>query len=127
MISLWLQRIKKEAEIFKDIELVFYNMGREKRSIKSFLVDEVKKAFPHKTVILLQDKGNGFTTISSRREDGKIKVNNLLEKAVINLPQSAAGGHDPAAGGIILTSDVEQFKKNVLRILKDKYEGKVKD
>ncbi|MDO8538376.1 MAG: DHH family phosphoesterase [archaeon] len=124
LISLWLQKIKKEAEVFKDIELVFYNMGKEKRSIKSFLVDEVKKLFPGKTIILLQDKGNGFSTMSARREDGKIKVNNLLERAVKDLDHSAAGGHDPAAGGIILTEDIEQFKKNVIRLLKAKYEGK---
>lgn len=121
LIFLWLQRIKKEAQVFPEIELVFYNMGIEKRSIKSFLVDEVKKMFPHKTVILVQEKGNGFSTISARREDGKIKVNNLLELAVRDLDHSAAGGHDPAAGGIIQTNDLEKFKKNVIRILKDKY------
>ena len=112
---------KFSNNVFPEIELVFYNMRMEKRSIKSFLVDEVKKMFPKKTIILVQEKGNGSSTISARREDGKIKVNNLLELAVRDLNHSAAGGHDPAAGGIILTEDLEQFKKNVIRILKDKY------
>ena len=121
LIKLWMKKFKKEAQIFPEIELVFFNMGYEKASIKSPLIDEAKKLFPHKTIIVVHERGTGFSTISARRQDGKIKVNNLLEKAILHLDHSAAGGHDPAAGGIIQTNDLQQFKKNLVTLLKEHY------
>ena len=56
---------------------------------------------------------------SARRQDFKVKMNELLEEAVKGIPDSSAGGHIPAAAGSIPKSYEDRFKENIVKILKE--------
>ena len=75
------------------------------------------RLYPDKTLIFLQHRGDGFVSFSARRQDFKIKCNELLENAVKGLKGAGAGGHVPAAAGRIKEKDLPEFKKRVLSML----------
>lgn len=58
-------------------------------------------------------------TLSARSAPKKMNVCKLLKAGVMNLEESAAGGHDSAAGGIILAKDVEKFKTQIREALEN--------
>ena len=66
--------------------------------------------YKDKTLVFYQIKGDQ-ALISARRNDGKVKVNDLLEKACKGLGK--AGGHIVAAGATI---DKKHLKKFLERI-----------
>ena len=65
----------------------------------------------------MQDRGNGFVSFSARRQDFKVKTNDLLEKAVKGFENAGAGGHIPASAGRIKKEDLPEFKKRILKAL----------
>lgn len=82
--------------------------------VKSVIVTRLSMSkYPNKTVIILQKSGK-FYLISARRQDKKVAVNDLLERAVKGLKDAGAGGHKPAAGGFIRLEDLDAFKERVL-------------
>ena len=108
----------KKAEFFPGRQLVFFQF-ESKLGIKSAVINELSsRRFPNSTVIVVQEHEEGFLTISARRQDFKVRVNDLLEKAVKPLENAFAGGHIPAAGGKIQKSDLKKFKENILKELK---------
>lgn len=112
-----LREFGQKAEMHPKQELIFFQF-KSKYSIKSAVVDYLSsKIYPDKTLIVVEDIGNGILTLSARRQDYKVKMNDLLEKAVKPLKGGIAGGHVPAAGGKIRRADLVQFKDNVLKIL----------
>ena len=112
---------RKSAECFPELGLCFFSMRKGHENIKSYVVNEISETYPNKTVILLQHLGKGLVKFSARRQDGEVKVNELLVKAVKGIPQSTAGGHAPAAAGSIQRKFVSRFKRNVVEILKKRY------
>jgi len=112
---------EEKAEFFPDLELYFYEMKAKHENIKSYVINEISDKKPNRTVILLQDVGSGKVKFSARRQDGKVKVNDLLIKAVKGIPESSAGGHAPAAAGSTRKKYVARFKANVEKILGKKY------
>lgn len=56
---------------------------------------------------------------SARRQDFRVKMNELLEKAVKGIPNASAGGHIPAAAGSVPRDYLNVFKENLLQILKE--------
>lgn len=111
-ISVW----KDEAEFIDELDLIFYII-KPKYNIKSTISTIISTKHPNKTVIIVADIGEEFATISGRRQDYKIKVNDLLERSVKGLKDASAGGHIPAAGGRFLRGDLDKFKKNLLKEL----------
>jgi single-stranded DNA-specific DHH superfamily exonuclease len=97
-------------------DLIFYQFEC-KYSIGSTLSTRVSFKEPDKTVIVIQDAGEEFYRISLRRQDGKVKVNDLVRDALEGLDGANGGGHAPAAGGRVLKKDLEIFKERVLKIL----------
>ena len=67
------------------------------------------------------DSGGKVLRFSARRQDFKVKVNDLLEEAVEGIPGADAGGHIPAAAGSIPREKLAVFKENVIRILREKH------
>jgi nanoRNase/pAp phosphatase (c-di-AMP/oligoRNAs hydrolase) len=53
--------------------------------------------------------------VSARRQDLKVKMNELLETA---LGKGSGGGHVPAAAGILPRKNLKVFKSNIIRLLK---------
>ena len=51
-----------------------------------------------------------------RDKKKKIKINELLNKDVADLPESSSGGHIPAAGATIRKEDKDKFKKKLIQL-----------
>ena len=106
--------LPSKAEFYPEKDLVFYII-KSKTGIKSPLVNKISHSlFPDKTVILVQDSGKKMLKVSARRQDRKVKVNDLLEKAVNGLKGATAGGHIPAAAGEFQRKDLRKFKKRLI-------------
>lgn len=118
-LSRLLKKFKQKAEFFPSIDLTYFEF-KSKYSIKSYLVNHLSSIAPkHRSIVVVEDVGNGLLAISARRQDFKIKMNDLLERSVKNLPQAIAGGHVPAAGGKIRKEDLPRFKQNLIKNLSD--------
>ncbi len=114
-INYYLKRHKSLAEFYPEIDLVFYEVS-PKYNIKSSLINILStKYYPNKTIIVAIS--NKEIKLSARRQDGKVAVNDLLEKAVVGLKGASAGGHIPAAGGTVRKKDLDKFKQNIIKIL----------
>ncbi len=111
----------KKVEEFPEIELGFYAIRAKYENIKSYVINEISEMRPHKTIILLQFLPNGRVRFSARRQDCKIKVNDLLVEAIKGIPNSNAGGHIPAAAGSIPRQHARKFKKRIVKILEKQY------
>jgi oligoribonuclease NrnB/cAMP/cGMP phosphodiesterase (DHH superfamily) len=107
----------KKAQHFPECELYFYSIKSVRDNIKSYVVNELSQMHPKETVILLQYLGSGRIRFSARRQDFKVKMNELLREATKGLPGATAGGHIPAAAGSIRRQDLRKFKRDVVEIL----------
>ncbi|HLC79165.1 MAG TPA: DHHA1 domain-containing protein [archaeon] len=113
----YFREFKKKAEFFEKEELVWFEFVA-KSNIKSALINRVtNELYPNKTVIVVQHKGDGFVSFSCRRQDFKVKTNELLENAVKGFENAGAGGHVPASAGRIKKEDLKEFKKRILKAL----------
>ncbi len=120
-VSKFCNSVYKHAEFIPELDLIFYEI-KSRYEIKSALVNKLStEFFPKQTLILIQDKGDKMLRFSGRRQDFKVKVNDLLEEAVQGLELGSAGGHIPAAAGRIACTELDSFKANVLRILLRQY------
>ncbi|MDO8428582.1 MAG: DHH family phosphoesterase, partial [Candidatus Diapherotrites archaeon] len=114
-----MQEFEKNTEIFNDLDLIFYNLESD-YNIKSAIANKISLLNPNKTLIILES-WNERTHFSARRQDFKVKMNDLLEQSIQGIPESSAGGHIPAAAGGIPTNQLKQFKENVKNYLKKNY------
>ncbi|MDO8624690.1 MAG: hypothetical protein Q7R47_01300 [Candidatus Diapherotrites archaeon] len=120
-MDFWLSEFKKKAEFFDDLELVWF-VYTPRFAVKSPLINKISfELYPNRTVILVQLlDGLKTANFSGRRQDGLVRVNDLLEASVKGIEGGSAGGHAPAAAGKVLRKDLEEFKQNLLGILRKK-------
>ena len=118
-LDYWKNNTEKLAEFYPDIDFIFY-LIKPKYHVKSALSTILSFRYPDKTIVIAQDTNDRLLPISARRRDYKIAVNDLLEKAIKSLKDAEGGGHIPAAGGRIRREDLDVFKKNLIKLLKDK-------
>lgn len=118
----WMERLKKDIQLFPEIELALA-VVKPRHAIKSLLINKLsRERFSNWNLLILQEVANGTrVTLSARRQDFKIPMNEMLEVAVKEFPESNAGGHIPAAGGIIRKEDEEKFIENVKTFLHARY------
>ncbi|MDD5162702.1 MAG: DHHA1 domain-containing protein [Candidatus ainarchaeum sp.] len=112
---------KAGIENFPELELEIYNIKTDFPTIKSQIVNEISNKKPKKTIIVWSVSGNN-ARFSARRQDGKVQVNRLLEKAIEGIPNSNAGGHIPAAAGGVPKEFLEKFMEQLFGELKKIYE-----
>jgi len=68
--------------------------------------------------IFASQKNNGKNiSFSARNTDQKINMADMLRAGVEGLENGKAGGHAPAAGGMILAKDIDKFKDNIRKFL----------
>ncbi len=109
---------KKEGEFYDDLNLLIYAF-KSQYHIKSPVSNIIShKYYPDKTVIVLQIF-DGLVGISARRQDKKVAMNDLIKQGVKNLDGGFGGGHVPASGGRVSVNDLERFKDNVIKFLKN--------
>ena len=111
----------EKAEKFPELELFIYSIKNKQENLKSYVINEISCMHPSKTVILMQDLGGNRLRFSGRRQDFKVKINELLVNATKGIPESTAGGHIPAAAGSIPKKYLKKFRTNLLKILRKKY------
>ena len=119
-----IEKAEKNAEFYPEIELMLFEFSG-KFNIKSALINELSRRCKNMTIIVIEDLGKETLGISARRQDFKVKMNELLEKATKGMKGSNGGGHIPAAGGRIRRKDFWKFKGRVISILGKKYGKKV--
>jgi len=118
-VSCIMKEFEERKEIFSDKDLVWFEF-KTKYRLKSDVINKISNEFyPNKTVIVVQDKGTDFISFSARRQDFKVKTNELLEKAVEGLEDSGAGGHIPASAGRVKRKDFPEFKKKLFELLEN--------
>lgn len=99
----------KKAE--KNKQMRIYELTSKYR-INSVLSTILGLKYPHKTIIII-NKTHPFISVSARRGDKKIAVNDLLEKAINGFKKANAGGHVPAAGAGFSKKYLKQFKQRL--------------
>jgi len=104
-----LKIFEKKTEKYGDIRI--YEMTSEYR-IHSVLSTILGLKYPHKTIIII-NKTSPIISVSARRGDKKIAVNNLLEEAIKGFKGANAGGHVPAAGAGFPKKYLKTFKKRI--------------
>ena len=114
----------EKAESYPGLELYFYSIKARHENIKSYVINEISEMHPHETIILMQFMPNGRVRFSARRQDFKVKVNDLLTEAVKGIQNSSAGGHIPAAAGSIPRQYLSTFKKKLVEMLEKQYAEK---
>jgi hypothetical protein len=121
-VSEWMERLKTDVQIFPEIELALATV-QPRHAIKSLLINKLsRERFSNWNLVILQEVANGSrVTLSARRQDFKVPMNDMLEFAVKGLLESNAGGHVPAAGGLIRKQDEEKFVENVKKYLHEHY------
>ncbi len=114
--QIWL--CMENALFFPELELVLYETRTVREGIKSYVVNELSELSPNRTVILIQDSGKKYLRVSARRQDCRIKMNELLERSIRGIPDANGGGHIPAAAARIPKRFESKFKKNLMKTLK---------
>lgn len=121
----WMERLKTEVKLFPEIELALAHV-QPRHGIKSLLINKLSRdRYSNWNLVILQDVANGTrVTLSARRQDFKVPMNDMLEYAVKGFSEANAGGHIPAAGGLIRKEDEEKFIENVKTFLQNHYSKK---
>lgn len=103
---------KSHAEWHFGDELMIYEI-KPKHAVTSPLSTILGFKYPSTTVIIMSED-EGRMHVSARRQDKKIAVNNLVERAVIGFENSSAGGHVAAAGASFSARDRNEFKRRII-------------
>jgi len=92
-------------------ELYIYELDSPYR-VQSALSTILGIDYPHRTIIII-NVGLPMISVSARRGDKQVAVNELLEQAVEGFDHANAGGHIPAAGAGFPKHYLEKFKENL--------------
>ena len=126
-VDAWMHRLEAEIEWHPELELGL-GIVQPRYSVKSLLINKFSRRHPEKSIILLQETSDGSRmTISARRQDHRVAMNDLLEFAIQGLPDARAGGHAPASGGIFLVKDKDAFVERLKSYLRAHYSTKKKE
>ena len=116
-ISHWLKLTKQKAHYYDDLQLTFY-MIKPKYAVQSPIASILSFKNSKETVIIANVK-ESVANISARRQDGKVKLNDLLQDIAAQLGGSG-GGHIPAAGAHIPRQKMAQFKLALIKALRSR-------
>ena len=103
-LKYWIDN-RDKAERHKD--LIIYVINPKYKNSTTIVIDTSTK--------VISDEGYDYVKVSARDQNINVKVNKLLEMATKSLKGAKAGGHMPAAGGIIKREDMEIFKKKLIK------------
>lgn len=116
-IDYWIENVDKKAEIYPELELIYYEI-KPKHHVKSAISTVLSFKHPDKTLIVAGMDELEEIVISGRRQDQKVKMNELMRYAVKDIPNSAAGGHIPASGATVSRKYYPEFKRRVMEYLR---------
>jgi single-stranded DNA-specific DHH superfamily exonuclease len=103
------EKFKKEHEELGEIKF-FY--GDPKICGVGMLINKISYENPSGIFIFAKPSGK-MVKISTRNQDGKMSMPDLLKIGAEGLEGASYGGHRQAAGGQIQTKDLKKFKENL--------------
>lgn len=103
---------EKKENVSHDGKLVMVEV-KSKYKIAGFVSNLVSRTYD-KSVCIIMEPSNGWVKLSARCQSGEVAVNDLLVDSTEGLKDAKAGGHRPAAGGIIRKNDYTTFKKRLI-------------
>ena len=106
---------KSNAEWHFNGELMLYEIA-PKYAVTSPLSTIIGFKYPSTTVVIISED-DGRMHVSARRQDKKIAVNELLERAIIGFENATAGGHVAAAGASFYARDKQEFKRRIVELV----------
>jgi len=116
-ITQWIRLARKKANQYEDLQLTFY-MIKPKYPVQSPISSMISFKNLNQTVVIANVKDE-IVNISARRQDGKIRLNDMLQDIAADLGGSG-GGHIPAAGAHIPRNQMAKFKLALLKALRSK-------
>ena len=109
-------RFKEDAEFYPEKNLSFWYFS-PKYDVVSVIASIFSRKEPNKIFVFLSDLDKDFIKISSRCQEGKIHLGDLLQKCIEGFENAKAGGHPQAAAGTFLKKDLTKFKERLLENL----------
>ena len=115
-IKTLVEKFKREAEFYPEKNLYLYQ-AHPKFSVTSVVTTILSVKEPEKTFVFISDIDDepDFYKVSSRHNDEKEDMGQLMKKGIEGMENATAGGHVPAAAARFLKKDLEKFKENLLR------------
>ena len=112
-INKFIEKFKNEKQKISDG--YFWEIKHESKEgryiSKSLIINRLSFNEPNKTFIIAV-KGKKYYRISSRRQDKKYNMPELMKNLIKDYGINA-GGHTAAAGALILCKDIKKFKENL--------------
>jgi single-stranded DNA-specific DHH superfamily exonuclease len=102
----------KQREIIGDIYFWIIN---PKYDVREIVVNSLSRLEKDKVYIVAQRRGR-FYHISARRQDKKINLPEMLRSLTKGFQEATAGGHIPAAGCLVLSKDIDEFRERLKKI-----------
>jgi single-stranded DNA-specific DHH superfamily exonuclease len=111
LVNIW----RKEAEVIHELGLVFWKLPT-KLLVQSPVATEIGYQEPEYTFVIAKDAGE-ITYLHFRNQSRKINCAELAAFSTRGLKNAGGGGHIPAAGGHIMTKDLDVVKGRIVRYL----------
>ncbi len=103
---------RKDAEILEEKKLIILELDT-RFSLNSTISTMISFKKPNYTVAVAR-KNDGVTSVSLRRQDGKVNCGKIAIKLTKGLKDSLGGGHIPAAGVHIRSKDWKVFRSRLV-------------
>ena len=108
-INVTMQKFEREKIPFKEGYFFYFECIFP---IRSYLSTEISLKMKDKLIIIAEKKGD-YVTLSARRQDGKVNLNNLIPKLIKGFENSGAGGHKASVGGNFPAKYLDEFRKRL--------------
>lgn len=117
-----INKFKKKAEYFCEQKLYFYFMSLKYNITSTVTSILSNRNFRDENVIFASEFENkkGIIKVSARNQDGIIDLGKLLKKCIEGFEDSSGGGHIKAAACTFPKKYLNEFKKRLLKELKQK-------
>lgn len=117
-----LEDVKREGEFFSKKKIIFYEQERTRMGgLTSFISDKIREKYPEWIACVINreyDKKRSKISIRLEQTERKEDLISILEKIKETIPSMKGGGHRSAIGILLNLDDIDDFKKEFLRIIK---------
>ncbi len=111
------KKMYDKLEKYDDVKLAWFEFKSTKDGMATLLANELSFKFEDYTTVLVNVAGDKVF-MSLRNQAQKVDMNVLIRKSIEGLENANGGGHKPAAGGSVKTSDLQILKENIKENLK---------
>lgn len=117
----FLKDVERKGEFFKEKKVIFYEHGKTRiGGLTSFISDKMRQKYPEWIVCSInKEYGNKKSKMSIRLEQKERKEDlvSILEKIKENVSSLKGGGHRSAVGVLMDLNDIDEFKKEFLKVI----------